>query len=70
MVDIQSSTPAKMARIKEFQDTEHVPDLGKKVIGVIEEAGSKLHQRIFMWHICNGQGLKPEPTCYQTLVDR
>jgi len=53
MVDIQSSTPAKMARIKEFQGTEHVPDLGKKVIGVIEEAGSKLHQRIFMWHICN-----------------
>jgi len=23
MVDIQSSTPTKMARIKEFQDTEH-----------------------------------------------
>jgi len=42
-----------MARIKEFQDKEDVPDLGKEVIGVIEEAGSKLHQRIFMWHICN-----------------
>jgi len=26
MADIQSSTPAKMARIKEFQDTEHVPE--------------------------------------------
>jgi len=26
MVDIQSSAPAKMARIKEFQDTEHVPE--------------------------------------------
>jgi len=45
MIDIQSSTSAKMSRIKEFQDTEHVPDLGKEEI---EEAGSKLHQRIFM----------------------
>jgi len=53
MVDIRSSTPAKMTRVKEFQDTEHVLDLGKEVIEVIKEAGSKLHQRIFMWHIFN-----------------
>jgi len=42
-----------MARIKEFQDTEHVPDLSKEEIGAIEEAGSKLHQRIFVRHIIN-----------------
>jgi len=47
-----------MARIKEFQDTEHVPDLGKEEIGAIEEAGSMLHQRIFMWHIFNDQVAK------------
>jgi len=52
MIDIQSRTSAKMARI-EFLDTEHVPDLSKEEIGAIEEAGSKLHQRIFMWHIFN-----------------
>ena len=51
MIDIQSRTSAKMARIQEFLDTEHVPDLRKEEIGAIEEAGSKLHQRIFMRHI-------------------
>ena len=42
MIDIQSRTSAKMARI-EFLDTEHVPDLSKEDIeeaGAIEEAGS------------------------------
>jgi len=38
---------------KEFQDTEHVPDLSKEEIGAIEEAGFKLHQGIFMRHIFN-----------------
>ena len=52
-IDIQSSTSTQMARIKEFQDTEHVPDLSKEEIGAIEEAGSKLHQRIFVRHIIN-----------------
>jgi len=36
-----------MARIKEFQDTEHVPDLGKEEIGAIEEAGSMLPSEDF-----------------------
>jgi len=45
-----------VVRIKEFLDTEGVPDLTKEEIGVIEEAGSKLHQRIYMRHIFNDQG--------------
>ena len=53
MIDVQSSTSAKMARIKEFLDTEHVPDLSKEEIEAIEEAGSKLHQRIWVRHVFN-----------------
>ena len=51
MADIPISTSTKMARIKEFLDTGHVPDLSKEEIGAIEEAGSKLHQRIWMRHV-------------------
>jgi len=53
MIDVQSSTSAKMARIKEFLDTEHVPDMSKEEIGAIEETGSKLHQRIWVRHVFN-----------------
>jgi len=51
MIDVQSSTSGKMARIKELLDTEHVPDLTKEEIGAIEEAGSKLYQRIWGSHV-------------------
>jgi len=53
MIDVQSSTSGKVARIKELLDTEHVPDLTKEEIGAIEEAGSKLHQRIWASHVFN-----------------
>jgi len=53
MIDVQSSTSAKVVRIKEFLDTEHVPDLTKEEIETIEEAGSKLHQRIYARHVFN-----------------
>jgi len=53
MIDIQSSTSATMACVKEFLDMEYVPDLSKEDIGAIEEAGPKLHQRNLMLHIFN-----------------
>jgi len=53
MIDVQSSTSGKVARIRELLDTEQVPDLTKEEIGAIEEAGSKLHQRIWASHVFN-----------------
>jgi len=53
MIDILSRTSTKMVRIEEFLDMEHVPDLNKEEIGAIEEAGSKLHQRIWVHHVFN-----------------
>jgi len=51
MTDIQSSTSAKMGWIKEFLDTEQVPDLSKEEIEAIEEAGSKLHHKICVFSL-------------------
>ncbi|TFK76341.1 Aldo/keto reductase [Pluteus cervinus] len=42
------TTTSKESRIAEFQDTISVPDLTKEEIDAIEEAGSKLHKRIYM----------------------
>jgi len=53
MIDVQSSTSGKAARIRELLDTEQVPDLTKEEIGAIEEAGSGLHQRIWASHVFN-----------------
>jgi len=53
MTDISISTSTKMARIKEFLDTEHVPDLSTEEIEAIEEAGSKLHHRIWVRRVSN-----------------
>ncbi|KAJ2920894.1 hypothetical protein H1R20_g16199, partial [Candolleomyces eurysporus] len=42
------TTTSKQSRIEEFLDTEKVPDLTEEEIQSIDEAGSKLHKRIFM----------------------
>jgi hypothetical protein len=42
-----------MTRVKEFLDTENVPDLTPQEIQTIDEAGSKIHKRIFMRHVFN-----------------
>lgn len=44
------TTTSKVSRIAEFIDTEGVPDLTVEEIHEIEEAGRKLHKRIFMRH--------------------
>ncbi|KAG5639783.1 hypothetical protein DXG03_003563, partial [Asterophora parasitica] len=45
------TTSSKVSRIKEFIDTESVPDLTSEEIHEIEETGGKLHKRIFMHHV-------------------
>ncbi|KAG6860950.1 hypothetical protein C0995_005614 [Termitomyces sp. Mi166 len=42
------TTTSKVSRMKEFLATEAVPDLTAEEIQKIEEAGGKLHKRIFM----------------------
>jgi hypothetical protein len=42
------STTSKEARIKEYLDTINVPDLSVEEIEAIEQAGSKLHKRMYM----------------------
>ncbi|KAG5637137.1 hypothetical protein H0H81_005666 [Sphagnurus paluster] len=44
------TTTSKVSRIQEFIDTERVPDLTQEELRDIEEAGAKLHKRIFMRH--------------------
>jgi hypothetical protein len=44
-------TTTKVSRIQEFIDTEGVPDLTAEEIHDIEEAGGKLHKRIYMRHV-------------------
>jgi len=51
--DVVITTSTKMSRVKEFLDTVNVPDLTEDEIRTIDEAGSKLHKRIFMRHIFN-----------------
>ena len=68
MIEVQSSTSTKVARIKEFLDTEHVPDLTKEDIEAIEEAGSKLHQRIYMRHVYKDQGQVAPKLCIQEVA--
>lgn len=45
------TTTSKASRIKEFLDTKNVPDLTEEEVHVIEEAGEKLHKRIYMRHV-------------------
>ncbi|KAF5357922.1 hypothetical protein D9756_001431 [Leucocoprinus leucothites] len=47
------TTSSKMTRVKEFLDTEGVPDLTEQEVQEIDEAGSKIHKRIFMHHAFN-----------------
>ncbi|KAH9477675.1 NAD/NADP-dependent indole-3-acetaldehyde reductase [Psilocybe cubensis] len=44
------TTTSKVSRLQEYLDTENVPDLTSEEIHAIEEAGEKLHKRIFMQH--------------------
>jgi aryl-alcohol dehydrogenase-like predicted oxidoreductase len=44
------STSTKAERIQEFLSVENLPDLTAEEIDAIEEAGSKLHKRVFMRH--------------------
>ncbi|KAF6763998.1 NADP-dependent oxidoreductase domain-containing protein [Ephemerocybe angulata] len=48
------TTTTKASRIKEFQDTENVPELDEKEIQAIDDAGSKKHHRAFM-HVVFGE---------------
>ncbi|KAK0483726.1 NADP-dependent oxidoreductase domain-containing protein [Armillaria novae-zelandiae] len=45
------TTSSKAARIREALQTPDVTDLSAEDIAAIEEAGSKLHKRIFMRHV-------------------
>ncbi|KDR73488.1 hypothetical protein GALMADRAFT_72096 [Galerina marginata CBS 339.88] len=45
------TTTSKVERIKEFLDTENVPDLNAKEIKAIDEEGAKLHKRVYMAHV-------------------
>jgi len=45
------TTSTKQSRIQEFIETINVPDLTPDDIKAIEEAGSKLHKRVFMRHV-------------------
>ncbi|KAF9475050.1 Aldo/keto reductase [Pholiota conissans] len=45
------TTSSKAERIQEFLAVENLPDLTSKEIDAIEEAGSKLHKRVFMRHV-------------------
>jgi len=45
------TTTSKIERIKEFQDTENIPDLSAEEVKAIKEAGSKLHKRVYMRHV-------------------
>ncbi|KXN92202.1 NAD/NADP-dependent indole-3-acetaldehyde reductase [Leucoagaricus sp. SymC.cos] len=47
------TTSSKVSRVKGFLDTENVPELTEQEIWSIDEAGSKLHKRIFMRHCFN-----------------
>ncbi|KAF8201563.1 NADP-dependent oxidoreductase domain-containing protein [Pholiota molesta] len=44
------TTSTKAERIQEFLSVENLPDLTAEEIDAIEEAGSKLHKRVFMRH--------------------
>ncbi|RDB21552.1 NAD/NADP-dependent indole-3-acetaldehyde reductase [Hypsizygus marmoreus] len=45
------TTTSKVSRIREFIDTEGVPDLTAEEISAIEEAGGKLHKRVYMGYV-------------------
>ncbi|KAF9013966.1 NADP-dependent oxidoreductase domain-containing protein [Cyathus striatus] len=45
------TTTSKANRIKEFLDTENVPDLTPEEIQAIESAGSKLYKRVYMTRV-------------------
>jgi len=45
------TTSSKEARIREYLETAKVPDLTAEEIQAIEEAGAKLHKRIFMRNV-------------------
>ncbi|KAF5315820.1 hypothetical protein D9611_004842 [Ephemerocybe angulata] len=47
----ETLTMTKASRIKEFQDTENVPELDEKETQAIDDAGSKKHHRAFMHHV-------------------
>jgi len=44
-------TTSKASRIKEFLNTKNVPNLTEEEVDVIEEAGEKLHKRVYMRHV-------------------
>lgn len=44
-------TSSKEARIKEYLEAFQVPDLTAQEIQAIDDAGAKLHKRIFMRHV-------------------
>jgi len=45
------TTSSKEARIKEYLESSGVPDLRADEIQAIDDAGAKLHKRIFMKHV-------------------
>ncbi|KAJ7940442.1 NADP-dependent oxidoreductase domain-containing protein [Mycena leptocephala] len=48
---IAVTTSSKEVRIKEYLETSMVPDLTAEEIQAIDDAGSKLHKRVFMRHV-------------------
>ncbi|KIM48887.1 hypothetical protein M413DRAFT_438061 [Hebeloma cylindrosporum] len=45
------TTTSKVERMKEFLDTETVPDLTPEETQAIDEGGAKLHKRVYMHHV-------------------
>jgi len=47
------TTTSKESRLKEYLDTAEVPDLTAEEVTSVEEAGAKLHKRVFMLKVFN-----------------
>lgn len=45
---ICGSTSSKAERIREYLDTENIPELSPEEIELIDTTGAKLHQRYFV----------------------
>jgi hypothetical protein len=49
LINLLLRTSSKASRMKEFVDTEQVPDLTMAEMQAIDDAGSKLHKRHYLW---------------------
>lgn len=45
---ISGSTSSKAERIREYIDTENIPELTPQEVELIETTGAKLHKRFFV----------------------